>query len=64
MELPTAHDFFRIPFLENVIDDFFDVIEIGFGFDRIVNAIVSGEKNFAIVHFRIVAKMRKTSGLD
>ena len=51
VELPTANHFVGIPFFQDAIDDFFDVIEIGFWFKRIVDAVVASEKKRVVVHF-------------
>ena len=65
MEFPTADYFLGIPGFENAINDFFDVIEIGFRFERIVNAIVAGEEEFVVVHFGgIVTEVGEAGGFD
>ncbi len=65
MEFVTANSLRRIPLFEDAVDDLFDVIEIGFGLERVINAVVAGEKEFLVVHFgRIVAEVREASGFD
>jgi hypothetical protein len=65
VKFPTADDFAGIPFVEDAIDDFFDVIEIGFGLEGVVDAVVAGEKEFLVVHFGgIVAEVRAARGFD
>ena len=49
----------RSHFSKTCLHDFFHVIEIRFGLERIVDAVVAGEEELAIVHFWIVAEMRK-----
>jgi hypothetical protein len=65
VELPAADNFIRLPLVEDTVDDLFDVIEIGFGLERIVHTIVAGKEKFVVVHFPgIVAKVRTASGFD
>jgi len=65
MQLPTADDFFGVPFFENGVDDFLDVIEIAFGLEGIVDAVVAGEEKFVVVHFGgIVAEVGEAGGFD
>jgi len=65
MEFPTADYFFGIPRFENAVDDFLDVIEIGFWLERIVDAVIAGEEEFVVVHFGgIVAEVGKAGGFD
>jgi hypothetical protein len=65
VELPAADDFFGIPFFEDGVDNFLDVIEIGFGLEGIVDAIVASEEEFVVVHFRgIVTEMGTAGGFD
>jgi hypothetical protein len=65
VKFPTADDFAGIPFVEDAVDDLFDVIEIGFGLEGVVDPVVSGEKEFLVVHFGgIVAEVRAARGFD
>ena len=65
VEFPTADDFVVIPFFENGVDYFFDVIEIGFGLERIVDTVVAGEEEFVVAHFGgIVAEVGEAGGFD
>jgi len=65
MKLTTSDYFFRIPSFENGVDYFLDVIEIGFGFKRIVDAVVAGEEEFVVAHFGgIVAEVGEAGGFD
>ena len=65
VELPTADDFVGIPLFEDAVDDCLDVIEIGFGFERIVDAIVAGAEELVVVHFGgIVAEVGEAGGFD
>jgi hypothetical protein len=65
VEFPTADDFFGVPFFEDGVDNFLDVVEIGFGFERIVDAVVAGAEEFVVVHFGgIVAEVGEASGFD
>src|SRR5258705_4453052 len=65
MELPTADYFLRIPGFEDAVDYFFHVIEIGFWFERIVDAVVAGQEKFVVVHFGgIVTKVGEATGFD
>src|SRR5215469_12964524 len=41
VELVTADHIRRIPLLENAVDDCFNMIEIGFGLERIIDAVVT-----------------------
>src|SRR5664279_2859303 len=52
MELVATNHFFRAPFFQNAIDHFFYVIKVGLWLQRIVHAIVSGEEELIVVHFR------------
>ena len=59
MQLPTANNFFVVPGVQNRIHDFFHVIQIRFGLQRIVDAVVSRIEKLIVIHLRgIVAKMR------
>ena len=65
VEFPTADDFVGIPLFEDAVNDFFDVIEIGFGLEGIVDAIVAGAKKFVVIHFAgIVAEVGEAGGFD
>ncbi len=65
VKFPTADDFFGVPFFEDGVDDFLDVIEIGFRFERIVDAVVAGAEEFVVVHFGgIVAEVGEAGGFD
>ncbi len=65
VEFPTANNFLWIPILENAVDDIFDVIEIAFRLDGVVDAVVAGEKELVIVHLGgIVAEVRAAGGFD
>src|SRR5271154_2441259 len=48
IQLPTAKRLIGIPAFENVVDDFFDGVEIDFGLERIVDAIVAGKKKLVV----------------
>ena len=65
VKLPTADDFVGIPFFEDAVDDFLDVIEIGFRLEGIVDAVVAGEEEFVVVHFGgIVTEVGAAGGFD
>ncbi len=65
VELPTANGFVGIPLFEDAVNDFFDVIEIGFGLERIVDAIVAGAEKFVVIHLAgIVTKVGEAGGFD
>jgi hypothetical protein len=65
VKFPTADDFAGIPFVEDAVDDFFDVIEIGFGLEGVVDTVVAGKKELLVVHFGgIVAEVRAARGFD
>lgn len=50
---------------EDAVDDGLDVIEIGFRFERIVDAIVAGAEELVVVHFGgIVAEVGEAGGFD
>jgi len=51
VKFPTADDFLGIPTFENGVDDFLDMIEIGFRLERIVDAVVAGEEEFVVAPF-------------
>ena len=63
VNLPTAHHFFRLPLVEHALHHFFDVIEIDFGLQRIVNAVVPRLEQLLVVHLRVITEVRVTRGL-
>ena len=65
MDLPTADDFGGVPFFVDGVDNFLDVIEIGFRFEGIVNAVVTSEEEFVVIHFGgIVAEVGAAGGFN
>ena len=45
MDFLAADNLVGVPAVEDVVHDFFDVIEIGFGLERIVDPVVAGLKS-------------------
>jgi hypothetical protein len=65
VKLPAANDFIGIPFVEDAVDNLFDVIEVGFGFEGIIDAVVAGEEECVVVHFGgIVTEMGTACSFD
>jgi hypothetical protein len=65
VKFPATDDFVGIPLVEDAVDDFFDVIEIGLGLEGVVDAVVAGEKEFLVVHLGgIVAEVRAARSFD
>src|SRR5882672_644621 len=51
VNFPAANDVLGIPLIENFVHDLFDVVEIDFRLQRIVNAVVAGVEQLPVVHF-------------
>ena len=65
VELPTADGFGGIPIVEDDFDNFFDVIQIGFGLEGVVDTVIAGEEELLVVHFGgVVAEVRAAGGFD
>ena len=46
------------------MDDFLDGVEIGFRFEGVVDAVVTGFEESAVVHFGVVTEVGETGGFD
>ena len=64
IQLVGAHDVVVVPGFKNGSHDFFDVIEILLGFERVVDAVVALLVEFLVGDFRIGAEVRSPGGLD
>ena len=64
IHFPAAQGLVGIPALQNVVDHFFDRVEIHLWLERIVNTVVTGQKKFVVANRRIVAEMRPASSFD
>ena len=63
VQLVGAHDFVVVPGFENGRHDFFDVIEILLGLERVVDAVIARSIEFLVGNLRIGAEMRPAGGL-
>src|SRR6266436_3041164 len=60
--IPRPGNVFRVPCVEDVVHHLFHMVEIRFWLQRIVNAVVSGVKEFPVIHLGVITEMRVTRG--
>src|SRR2546425_1031914 len=62
VNFPTAPNVLRLPFVEDMIHHFFNVVEIRLWLQRIVNAVIPSLEEFTVAHLGVVAEMLITGG--